>query len=243
MHGLSCPAHVQTGPESLEECAFTRIKSREATQLLQDMKSGSFFARWTMNESVATFRFLLSLTCMVLLSSCVVLLTNGRLSHGHYVSQSETFSCRLPGGVLSRQLDVWDQRGAVGESVTFKLGSRLLWRVDHLHLRQLKLKGLDKIQARREQLERGKDHYFKYYLLPKLGEAEIKWEIYKQVGGTEVLISYTYLKSDGMEGIRELLFSVDGNYLNVLHHAQNISGNLDKIILGSLGLYKSCEFK
>ena len=58
-----------------------------------------------------------------------------------------------------------------------------------------------------------------------------------------MLISYTHLKSDDMEGVRELLFSVDGNYLNVLHHAQNISGNLDKVILGSLGLYKSCEFK
>ncbi len=243
MYGLSSPAYVRAGPESLEESAFTRVKSREATRLPQDMKPGSFFARWTMNESVATVRFLLGLACVVLLSSCVVLLTNGRLSHGHYVSQSETFSCRLPGGVLSRQLDVWDQRGAVGESVTFKLGSRLLWRVDHLHLRQLKLKGLDKVQARREQLERGKEHYFKYYLLPKLGKAEIKWETYKQVDGTEVLISYTHLKSDGMEGVRELLFSVDGNYLNVLHHAQNISGNLDKVILGSLGLYKSCEFK
>ena len=196
-----------------------------------------------MNGLAALVRFLLVLTCLVSLSSCVLLLTDGRLSHGYYVSQSETFRCRLPGGVLSRQLLIWDQRSAVGESVTFKLGSRLLWRVDHLHLSQLKLEGLDKIEARRAQLEKGKENYFKYYLLPNLGRAEIKWEIYEQAGGTEVLISHTYLKSDGMEGVRELLFSVDGNYLNVLHHAQNISGNLETIIPGSLGLYKSCEFK
>ena len=131
----------------------------------------------------------------------------------------------------------------MGTSVTFRLGSRLLWRVDHLHLSRLKLEGLDEDKGRRAQLERGKEHYFKYYLLPNLGPAEIKWERYERAGETEVLIAHTYLKSDGMKGIRELLFSVDGNFLNVLHHAQGISENLESIIPGSLALYESCEFE
>lgn len=131
----------------------------------------------------------------------------------------------------------------MGETVTFKLGSRLLWRVDHLYLSRLKLKDLDKGQGRRAQLERGKEHYFKYYLVPNLGPAEIKWERYERADETEVLIAHTHLESDGMEGVRELLFSVDGDYLNVLHHAQAISENLENIIPGSLALYKSCEFE
>ena len=242
MYGV-CNLALSGQAESLDGCTFARSGSREAIRLFYNMKFRSLVARFTMNEPVTMVRFLLVLICLIPLTSCVVLLMNGHLSHGHYVSKSETFSCRLPGGILSRQLQVWDQKSEIGESVTFRLGPRLLWRVDHLHLSQLKLKGLDKIQARRDQLERGKENYFKYYLLPELGKAEIKWEIYEQAGGKEVLISHTYLKSDGMEGIRELLFSVDGNYLNVVHHAQNISGNLEKIIIGSLGLYKSCEFK
>lgn len=143
---------------------------------------------------------------------------------------------------MSRQLHVRDQSSALGESVTFQLGSRVLWRVDHFHLGQLKLAGLKGIKERRERLEKGKEHYFKYYLLPNLGSAEIKWERYERTDETEVLIAHTYMRSDGMEGVRELLFSIDGDYLNVLHHAQNISSNLESIILGSFGLYKSCEF-
>lgn len=196
-----------------------------------------------MNKSAALTCFLLALACIVALSSCMLLLTNGRLSHGHYVASSETFKCRLPGGALSRQLHIRDQKSTVGETVTFKLGSRLLWRVDHLHLSQLKLKGLDEVRDRREQLEKGKEHYFKYYLLPNLGPAQIRWERYERTEEVEVLIAHTHLKSDGMEGVRELLFSVDGDYLNVVHHAQSISGNLENIILGSFGLYKSCEFE
>ena len=196
-----------------------------------------------MNEFAIQIRFLLALVCIVPVSSCMLLLTNGHLSHGHYISPSETFRCKLPGGALSRQLHIWDQRSAMGESVTFKLGSRLLWRVDHLHLNRLELEGLDRVGERREQLERGKENYFKHYLLQELGSAQIRWERYERTDETEVLIAHTYLKSDGMEGVRELLFSVDGDYLNVLHHAQGISGNLENIILGSFGLYKSCEFK
>ena len=130
----------------------------------------------------------------------------------------------------------------MGGTVTFKLGSRLLWRVDHLHLSRLKLKDLDKTEGRRAQLERGKAHYFRYYLLPNLGSAEIRWERYERADETEVLIAHTHMKSDGMDGIRELLFSVDGDHLNVLHHAQGISENLESIIPGSLALYESCEF-
>ena len=200
--------------------------------------------RWVaVNKSAVVIRFLLLLTCIVSLSSCMLLLTDGRLSHGDYISPSETFRCTLPGGALSRQLHIRDQRSAVGETVTFKLGSRLLWRVDHLYLDQLELGGLDKVKQRREQLEKGKENYFRYYLMPSLGFAEIKWERYERTDEAEVLIVHTYLKSDGMEGVRELLFSVDGEYLNVLHHAQNVPGNLENIILGSFGLYKSCEFK
>ena len=195
-----------------------------------------------MNRIAALTCFLLALVCMATLSSCMLLLTNGRLSHGHYISPSETFRCRLPGGALSRQLHIWDQRSAVGETVTFRLSSRLLWRVDHLHLSQLKLKDLDKVQDRRAQLEKGKEHYFEYYLLPKLGPAQIRWERYERTDDVEVLIVHTHLESDGMVGVRELLFSVDGDYLNVVHHAQSISGNLENFILGSFGLYKSCEF-
>lgn len=186
---------------------------------------------------------MLALSCIVLISSCAVFLLNGHLSHGYYISPDKTFRCKLPGGALSRQLHIWDQRSALGTTVTFKLGSRLLWRVDHLYLSRLKLKDLDKGLGRRAQLERGKEHYFKYYLLPNLGPAETKWERYERAGETEVLIAHTYLKSDGMKGIRELLFSVDGNYLNVLHHAQGISENLESIIPGSLALYESCEFE
>ena len=188
-------------------------------------------------------RLLLALTFCVSVSSCTFLLLNGELSHGYYVSPEHTFKCRLPGGVLSRQLQIWDQRSPIGEIVTFKLGSRLLWRVEHLRLDHLKLDGLALTKERRQQLEKGKENYFEYYLLPNLGLAEIKWERYEEVNGKEVLISHTYLKSDGMEGTRELLFSVDGSYLNVLHHAQSISGNLENFITGSLGLYRSCEFR
>ena len=82
----------------------------------------------------------------------------------------------------------------MGEIVTFKLGSRLLWRVEHLRLDHLKLDGLALTKERRQQLEKGKENYFEYYLLPNLGLAEIKWERYEEVNGKEVLISHTYLK-------------------------------------------------
>ncbi len=196
-----------------------------------------------MNRFAALACFPLALVCMMSLSSCMLLLTNEHLSHGYYVSPSETFRCKLPGGALSRQLHIRDQRNAVGETVTFKLGPHLLWRVDHLHLSQIKLKDMDKVRDRRAQLEKGKEHYFKYYLLPNLGSAEIRWERYEQTDDTEVLIAHTHLESDGMAGVRELLFSVDGDYLNVVHHVQGISGNLENIIQGSFGLYKNCEFR
>lgn len=173
----------------------------------------------------------------------MLFLLNGQLSHGYYVSPTKAFKCKLPGGVLSRQLHIWDQRSPIGETVTFNLGSRLLWRVEHLRLNPLKLDNLGRIEERRQQLEKGKENYFEHYLLPNLGFAEIKWERYEEVNGKEVLISYTYMKSDGMEGTRELLFSVDGSHLNVLHHAQNISETLEIVIAGSLELYESCEFR
>lgn len=196
-----------------------------------------------MNKLAMRICPLLVLGSIVSISSCAMFLLNGNLSHGYYEASSKTFRCRIPGGVLSRQLHIWDQSSAIGESVTFKLGSRLLWRVEHLRLVRLELAGLDRVQDRREQLERGKKNYFKHYLLPDLGTAEIRWERYERTEDTEVLIVHTYLESDGMAGVRELLFSVDGEYLNVVHHAQGISDNLENIIPGSFGLYKSCEFE
>lgn len=196
-----------------------------------------------MNKLAARMFPLLVLAGIVSISSCSMLLLNGNLSHGYYEASSKTFRCRVPGGILSRQLHIRDQRGTIGESVTFKLGSRLLWRVEHLRLDRLELANLDRVRDRREQLERGKRNYFKHYLLPDLGTAEIQWERYERTEDAEVLVAHTYLESDGMAGIRELLFSVDGDYLNVVHHAQSISGNLENIIQGSFWLYKNCEFK
>ena len=180
--------------------------------------------------------------CVFTISCCALLLLNGHLSHGYYVSPSETFKCKLPGGAFSRQLNISDRHNSMGETVTFKLDTGLLWRVDHLHLNDHKLANLSGLRNRREQLEQAKLNYIKFHLETNIDIVEINWEQYKRVNETEVLIAHTYLKWDKLEENRELLFSINGDYLNVLHYAQNISTKLQNITSGSLGLYKSCEF-
>jgi hypothetical protein len=138
----------------------------------------------------------------------------------------QSFKCKLPGGAFSRQLKITDSSNAIGETVTFKLEPGLLWRIDHLHLVHHELANFDSLTNRREQLEVVKSTYFKNHLLSNLEIAEIKSEQYKQINEVEVLIVYAYLQWDNAEDNRELLFSIDGDYLNVLHYAQNISENL-----------------
>lgn len=176
------------------------------------------------------------------ISSCALLLLNGHLSHGYYVSPSESFKCKLPGGAFSTQLKISDRSNSIGETVTFKLDTGLLWRVDHLHLDHHKLANLSGLKNRREQLEQAKLNYIKYHLETNVDIVEINWEQYKRVNEIEVLIANMYIQWDASEETRELLFSIDDNYLNVLHYAQNISSVSQNITSGSLGLYKSCEF-
>ena len=177
----------------------------------------------------------------VVTCSCALLLLNGHLSHGYYISPSETFKCKLPGGVFSRQLAVTDDSNTLGETVTFKLNLGLLWRVDHLRLGRHKLAILDK-STRRERLDQAKLNYFKYHLEPNLDDVDISLEYFKKINGAEVLTVQTYLKWKDKEEDRELLFSINNDYLNIIHHSQNISDNLQKITFGSEDLYKSCEF-
>ncbi|MCZ6564621.1 MAG: hypothetical protein O6852_00575 [Gammaproteobacteria bacterium] len=195
-----------------------------------------------MNKYRILCRISVLLVLLMSLTSCVVLLLNGHLSHGYYVSPSESFKCKLPGGAFSRQLKITDRSNAIGETVTFKLEPGLLWRIDHLHLVHHELANFDSLTNRREQLEVVKFNYFKNHLLSNLEIAEIKSEQYKQINEVEVLIVYAYLQWDNAEDNRELLFSIDGDYLNVLHYAQNISENLQTITSGVTGLYKSCQF-
>ena len=195
-----------------------------------------------MNKYRILCRISVLLVLLMSLTSCVVLLLNGHLSHGYYVSPSESFKCKLPGGAFSRQLKITDRSNAIVETVTFKLEPGLLWRIDHLHLVHHELANFDSLTNRREQLEVVKFNYFKNHLLSNLEIAEIKSEQYKQINEVEVLIVYAYLQWDNAEDNRELLFSIDGDYLNVLHYAQNISENLQTITSGVTGLYKSCQF-
>jgi len=177
-----------------------------------------------------------------ILSGCALLLLNENLSFGYYVSPSESFRCKLPGGAYSTQLNITDRSNSNGETVTFKLDTGLLWRVDHLRLGHHKLASLDNTANKREQLEEAKIIYFKHHLEPSVDIAEIKWEQFRKTNETEVLVTYTYFKWEKAEETRELLFSIDGEYLNVLHYAQNVSSKLQNITSGSLGLYKSCQF-
>ncbi len=176
----------------------------------------------------------------------MLLLLNGNLSHGYYEASSQTFKCKLPGGALSSKLEVIDRSNDIGETVTFNLKLGLLWRIDHLLIGKHKLAMLQKTsnapEVRRLQLDKAKEDYFKLYLEPNTDLAQVKWEQFDFVDDVEVLIVSTYIKWKEKEEVRELLFSIDGDYLNIVHSAQNLSSDLQKITIGAKGFYKSCTF-
>ena len=192
------------------------------------------------------FRIFSAATIVMLVSSCVLLLLNGNLSHGYYESVSKTFKCKLPGGALSRKVNVADSGNEIGETVTFSLDLGILWRLDHLRIGKHKLANIktspDNPEKRRLELDRVKDSYINLYLRENIDVVEVKWEQFEIVDGNEVLLANTYVKWDDNEEIRELLFSIDGEYLNVVHYAQNVSSELQNITTGAVGFYKSCQF-
>ena len=195
-----------------------------------------------MKRHVFLYRLIAVFALLPLTASCTLALLNGRLSHGYYVSADESFRCKLPGGVLSRQLQISSRSSHIGETVTFKLNPRLLWRVDHLHLGHHKLASIGKLTDRRAQLEAVRSNYFTHYLESNLDTVDIQQELYVEANGTEVLIAQTYVKWGATEEMRQFLFSIDGEYLNVVHYLQNVQINLQAFTSGSLRMYKSCEF-
>ena len=181
------------------------------------------------------------------LSGCVALLLSGHLSFNHYESKSATFKCKLPGGALNGRLQVTDRSNEIGETVTFSLDLGLLWRIDHLRIGKHKLamlqSGVTTPEARRVQLDQAKEDYFKLYLAQNTDQVEIQWEQFDLIDHKEILLANTYIKWEDKEEIRELLFSIDGDYLNIIHFAQNLSNDLQTITSGAKGFYKTCEFK
>lgn len=186
----------------------------------------------------------LIITSIVIVSttSCTLLLLNGNLSLGSYESKSNTFKCKLPGGALSKKVKIEDRGNELGETVTFSLDIGLLWRIDHLYIGKHKLAMLDVSVDRRQQLNAAKDNYMSLYLAQHAEKVEVEWEQYVVVDKTELLLAKTFVKWGGNEEERELLFSVDGDYLNVVHYAQNLSSNLQSFTTGAVGFYKGCEF-
>ncbi len=183
---------------------------------------------------------------MLAISGCVALLLNGHLSFNHYEAKSGTFKCKLPGGALSSRLYVTDRSNDIGETATFSLDIGLLWRIDHLLIGKHKLAMLDNssinLELRRKQLDLAKENYISNYLAKSTDRVEIKWEQFTAVNDVEVLLTNTYVKWEDKEEIRELLFSMDGEYLNVIHYAQNVSSELQTFTTGAKGFYKSCQF-
>lgn len=179
-------------------------------------------------------------------TSCTLLLLNGHLSLGYYEAKSGTFRCKLPGGALSSKVEIMDRRNELGESATFTLNLGLLWRIDHLRIGKHKLAMIDNtnhsLDHKRVQLDLAKDNYMSLYLAKNADQVEVEWEQYLIVDDAEVLLTNTYVKWDEHEEKRELLFSIDGDYLNVVHFAQNMSSNLQTFTTGAAGFYKSCEF-
>jgi len=180
------------------------------------------------------------------LSGCVALLLNGHLSFNHYEAKSETFKCKLPGGALSSRLDVTDRSNAIGETVTFSLDLGLLWRIDHLLIGKHNLAMIDKTSSspenKRKQLDLAKESYISSYLEQNTDSVEIKWEQFIAANDVEVLLTNAYVKWEDREEVRELLFSIDGDYLNIIHYAQNVSSELQTFTTGAKGFYKSCQF-
>lgn len=181
---------------------------------------------------------------MVLLttSSCVLLLLNGNLSHGYYEANSQTFKCKLPGGALSSQVEVTDRVNELGETVTFTLDLGLLWRLDHLRIGKHKLAIIEPGVDRRMQLDQAKENYMQAYLSQHADQVEIEWEQYVIVADSEVLLTSTYVKWADKEEKRELLFAIDGDYVNVVHFAQNMSNTLQSFTTSASGFYQNCEF-
>lgn len=175
-------------------------------------------------------------------SSCTLLLLNGNLSLGSYQSKSHTFKCKLPGGALSKKVKVEDRSNELGETVSFSLDIGLLWRIDHLYIGKHKLAMLDISADRRQQLDLAKDNYMSLYLAQHEEKVEVEWEQYIVVDKAELLLANTFVKWGDNQEERELLFSVDGDYLNVIHYAQNVSSNLQSFTTGAVGFYKGCEF-
>ncbi len=191
-------------------------------------------------------KFLFTHVIVFSISGCVALLLNGHLSFSHYEAKSGTFKCKLPGGALSSRLDVIDRSNAIGETVTFSLDLGLLWRIDHLLIGKHKLAMLNNqsssLKERRNQLDLAKQNYISGYLAQNTDGVEIKWEQFVAVNNAEVLIANTYVKWEDREEVRELLFSIDGDYLNIIHYAQNVSTELQTFTTGAKGFYKSCNF-
>ena len=187
-------------------------------------------------------KFLLVCISFSLLSSCVALLLNGHLSFNHYEAKSGTFRCKLPGGALSSKVEVMDRYNELGETVTFSLNLGLLWRLDHLRIGKHKLTAIEASADKRQQLDQAKDNYISLYLAQNADQVEVEWEQFIIVEDAEVLLTNTYVKWDDKEEKRELLFSIDGDYLNIVHYAQNLSSNLQTFTTGATGFYKSCSF-
>ena len=98
------------------------------------------------------------------------------------------------------------------------------------------------LDARRLQLDKAKEDYLQFYLEKNTDYVEVKWEQFDYVNDVEVLLASTYIKWEDEEEVRELLFSIDGDYLNIIHFAQNLSDDLQKFTTGAKGFYKSCQF-
>jgi len=179
-------------------------------------------------------------------ASCALLLLNGHLSRGFYEAKSETFRCKLPGGALSSKVEVMDRSNELGETATFTLNIGLLWRIDHLRIGKHKLAMIDNtnnsLEHKRVQLDQAKNNYMSLYLAQNADKVEVEWEQFMIVDDAEVLLTSTYVRWDDQEEKREVLFSIDGDYLNVVHFAQNMSSNLQTFTTGAVGFYKSCEF-
>ncbi|QMU62233.1 MAG: hypothetical protein GKR92_11230 [Gammaproteobacteria bacterium] len=139
-----------------------------------------------------------------------------------------------------------DRSNAIGETVTFSLDLGLLWRIDHLLIGKHKLAMIGKTSSsaenRRKQLDLAKESYISSYLEQNTDGVEMKWEQFIAVNDVEVLLTNAYVKWEDKEEVRELLFSIDGDYLNIIHYAQNVSSELQTFTAGAKGFYKSCQF-
>jgi len=141
-----------------------------------------------------------------------------------------------------RKLKLWIVVSELGETVTFSLNIGLLWRIDHLRIGIHRLAILEGSTDRRQQLDQAKYNYISLHLAQHTDQVEVDWEQFIVVDDVEVLLTQTYVKWDGNEEKRELLFSIDGDYLNIVHFAQNLSSDLQTFTTGAAGFYKSCEF-